>query len=349
MDFLITILTLSIVIFVHELGHYYAAKKCGVGVLEFSIGMGPKLIGINRNKTLYSLRLLPFGGFVKLEGFDETADKSSVSSYKNKSISQRAFIISAGSIMNLIFAFLLYVFFVFVQGAPSISTTVDTIMNDAPAYNAGILVGDNVLSVDGVSLDNNGQMLIKKVQDSKGSPIAIRVQRKNEILSLLVTPELSEGKYIFGVILETQFSSITVIEGISKSIKIFSEQIRMVFKSLGMLISGKANLADLTGPVGIVQFAAFQLDKSVIGFLNIIAMISISLGIINLFPFPVLDGGHLFFLGIEGLIKRPIPDKALSIIGNVSAMFLIALMAIIVLNDIRFWQDRQQLFDSLFG
>lgn len=349
MVFLITILTLSIVIFVHELGHYYAAKKCGVGVLEFSIGMGPKVIGINRNKTLYSLRLLPFGGFVKLEGFEETADESSESSYKNKTISQRALIISAGSLMNLFFAFLLYLILVFVQGVPSVSTTIDTIMTYAPAYNAGVLMGDKVVSVDGVLLDNNGQMLIKKVQDSKGYPLALRVQRDDKILSLSVTPELSEGNYIFGIILETQFSSISILKGISKSINIFSEQIRMVFKSLGMLISGKAKLADLTGPVGIVQFAAFQLDKSVFGFLNIIAMISISLGIINLFPFPVLDGGHLFFLGVEALIKRPIPDKALSIIGNVSAVFLIALMAIIVLNDIRFWQERQQLFNTLFG
>lgn len=351
MSFFITIFALGFVIFIHELGHMWSAKRFGIGVYEFSIGMGPKIFSKKIEETEYSLRAFPFGGFVKLAGLDEDDGESVDDSlnFKLKPLWQRSVVIAAGSIMNLILGFFIYSLVFSTQGVPESTATIVSIVDGSPAQEAGLLANDEILSINGQDLSGKGAALVKLVSQSDGSKLSIEFLRDNETRSAVITPEPSGSGYVMGVALDVVYQRLNPISAIGKGITVTAQQVGLVFKSLGMLFSGGASLKQLTGPIGIVQFASFQFGESLSQFLNVMAMISISLGVINLFPFPVLDGGHLVFLGIEAIRRKPVSQKVEILISNVGAAILITLMVLVVFNDIRFWQFRSDFFKSLMG
>lgn len=350
MEFFITVLALSFVVFVHELGHFLAAKKVGVRVYEFSIGMGPKLFSKKKEHTEYSLRLLPIGGFVKLAGLDdEEKEISDAINYRKKSLKARALIISAGSIMNLLLGFLIFFILFFSFGTYKVTATIDAVLAQSPAQKVGLMKGDEIIQVNNKFVENVIPDVIKQIANSKGEHISLTVLSQGYERQVVVLPEKKSDQdtYRIGISLKTISEDVGFLDSLLLSAKATGLHVQMVFKSLEMLISGDAKFKDMTGPVGIVQFASFSLKKSTISFFEIMALITISLGVINMFPFPVLDGGHMLFLLIEFIRRKPVSKRMEMMVQGIGIAILIGLSILILFNDLFFWDDRTELLEAL--
>ncbi len=350
MSFLITILALGIVIFIHELGHLLAAKVSGIGVYEFAVGMGPKVFSKTYRGTEYTLRAFPLGGFVKLAGMDdeEGSEVNPNEMFQNKPISNRFLTISAGSIMNIILGFFLFFLIFSFNGVPQSTSTIDKVFPDLPAANSGILPGDRVLSINGNSIENLKNDFLIPVQQSEGKELFLIIQRGGDNREVAISPKLgTNGRFVIGVQFGVIQEKIGFFASISRSFTQTQLVIKQVFRTFSLLISGDVSVKDLAGPVGIFQWASFELKDSLWGFVGFIALISINLGLINLFPFPVLDGGHLVFLVIEAVIRKPLSPKLTGVINQLGAAVLIALMFFIIFNDVVSWKERVQFFEGL--
>ena len=343
MEIIITLLSLSLVIFVHELGHYFAARWCGVGVLEFSVGMGPVVFSKRHRDTSYSLRLLPIGGFVKLAGLDnEDSVVPDDQNYRKKSVLQRFFILFSGSGMNLVLGYILFFFIVLSVGTYDVSRTIQAVMDGSPAAELGLQKGDEIVSINQRDVIDVPRDLIQTINQSKGQVVQISYLRSGQEYDLQILPRLDESRQLYqiGIQLGSIHQDVSFLSAFGEGGRRFLGHIALVFKSLHMLVTGQALLKDMTGPIGIVQIASFSLSKSWLGFFEIMGLITVSLGIINLFPFPVLDGGHLTLLLIEGVRGKPLHRRIEDAVNAVGVFCLILLMILIVFNDIRFWPDR---------
>lgn len=354
MNTIITLFALGIVIFIHELGHLLAAKRAGIGVYEFAIGMGPKVFGKEVNGTLYSLRAFPFGGFVKLAGMDDENEEKIAPelSYKNKSIFDRGLTIAAGAIMNILLGLTIFILIFSIMGVPIPSSQVQAIFPDSPAAEVGLKVGDKITQINGASITDITQDLIPKIQSATGTSITLTINRAGASQTLSITPiesTQSPGTGVIGVQFASKSTRFNPIKAMGLGVLETVSTIKQVFFSLSILIRGEANMGDLAGPVGIIQVASFQLDRGILSFLSWMAVISISLGVVNLFPFPVLDGGHLVFLIVEAIRKKPLKPIIEERINKAGAILLISLMVIIIFNDIVNWKDRVELLKALSG
>lgn len=349
MAILITIIALGVVIFLHELGHLLAAKKAGVGALEFSIGMGPKLWSKKLGETVYSLRLFPIGGFVKLAGLDDTEEPCEPHlNFYNKTFFQRFLTIAAGPIMNLILGLFIFLALYVGMGKQVLTSQIDMVQPSSPAAAAGLLKGDTIVAVEGQPVRDLVPDLIQKIKASNNKALAFTCVRAGESILISVTPQPNEkGVPSIGIVFVPSFQKLDFLHGVQEAGKQTWFQMKMVFISLKMLVTGQAGLKQMAGPIGIVQFASFGLHQGVYQFMSIMAMISISLGVANLFPFPVLDGGHLLFLGIEAIRGKRLSPKAEAWLINIGAGVLITLMVLIVGNDLLNWQTRLHLFKGL--
>ncbi|MFT5170664.1 MAG: regulator of sigma E protease [Candidatus Marinamargulisbacteria bacterium] len=353
MGILITLLALGMVIFIHELGHMYVAKKVGVGVIEFSIGMGPRVFSKKWGETLYCFRVFPLGGFVKLAGLDDTTDEDESfpeeKHFQTKSVWKRSAIIVAGSVMNLVLGFLIFVTIYSLIGVPTVTPTIQKVLEGSPAANAGLISGDRILSVNNLTVEDTQKDMITTINDNLGKSLAFKYERSGQNFDVSIVPTAGEGKKVglIGVVLVSETVRFGPIKAVGLSFQATGKYMGMVFKSLKMLVTGEASLKEMAGPIGIVQFASFELDRGFLNFLEIISMISISLGVINMFPFPVLDGGHLMFLMLEFFRKKPMNKKWEIIINNVGAACLIMVMILIVFNDIGLWKDRVVFLKTL--
>jgi len=354
MNIVITLLALGVVIFVHELGHLLAAKGAGIGVYEFAVGFGPKLFSRKFGETLYSLRLFPLGGFVKLAGLDDEEDAPALpgQSFKEKPLANRFITIFAGPLMNVIFGFLLFVCLYSIIGIPEASQVLKSVFPNSPAAAAGVLVGDRIVAINNAPATRVEQDIIRVIRGSIGKPVHLTIQRGGTQKNLTITPRPSDTDETTGVI-GIQFDVRTVrhnpIRAMVLGTKKTAISVRQVFEGIGMLIRGKAGVGDMAGPIGIIQLASHQLDRGLLYFIHMMALISISLGVINLFPIPVLDGGHLMFLIYEAIFRRPANPKWETYLTYFGATLLIALMAFIIFNDIIHWQTRGDMLHSLSG
>lgn len=350
MSFIIAIIALGIVIFVHELGHMLAAKKSGIGVLEFSIGMGPKVWSKKSKETNYCIRAFPFGGFVKLAGMDDEDGqecKPEENFYKKPIINKFATIV-AGSLTNIVFGFFVFLILYTIVGVPGIGNSIDSIVPDSPAEIVGLQPGDKILYVNEKKVQQAELDIVKQIHNSNGNLVNLRYERNNNNYNVAITPKASEKNpdtFLIGITLSSQIRRYNPIKATYLSAVETYESMRLVFTSLGMLISREAGIKDMLGPIGIVQLTSSNMSKGVYNLFFIIALISINLGVINLFPFPVLDGGHLVFIILEAIRRRPLNKKWETIINNAGAALLIALMAFIVINDVLNWKNRTNLFN----
>lgn len=353
MGILVTILALGIVIFFHELGHFLMAKRAGIGVYEFSIGMGPKIFGWKRDETDYTLRLLPIGGFVKLAGMDDESDEHPVSddiNYHKKSFSERVLTLVAGCVMNFILGLLIFFIMAKFIGQPSIGESVHTVMPDSPAAIAGLAPGDTIISINGEPLEDTQSQFIPVIKDSLNKPVVIKLERDGVQNSVLAIPRPAKDmpeQGQLGLVFSVKYTPQPWGDSFYSAGQSFWIQVVNTFQGLKMLISGSVGIKDMAGPIGIVQFASFNLGQSWYQFIHFMAIISVVLGVFNLFPIPLLDGGHLLFLAIEFLRGKPLPEKLEHRIHTVSGAILLSLMAVIVFNDILNWSDREVILESL--
>ena len=340
----IGIFLFEFIILSHEFGHFICAKRSGVLVHEFALGMGPKLFGFKKGETQYSLRLFPIGGYCKMEGEDEESD--SPRAFGKAKVWQRMIIVAAGAFMNILFGLVLMAVLLSTQEIPYFaSTTIESFHEKSVSSKSGLQVGATIVSIDGYNIYTDKDFSYSLATMKTDAP-DIKVKRNGEIVDLgnvkFDTTTDSSGKtYIkldfYVVPIERNFGSIVI-----QTFKQTYSVVRMIWASLLGIVTGQFSMNDISGPIGatsaISEATAIGLEKSFTeGLSNLIFMmmvISVNLGIFNMLPLPALDGGRFFFLLIEAIFRKPVPAKYEGWVHTIGFMLLIVLMIVVSLNDI---------------
>jgi regulator of sigma E protease len=342
---LAAVVGLGVLIVFHEFGHFLLAKLSGVGVLTFSVGFGPKLWVKKKGETEYALSAFPLGGYVKMVGEDPEEEVKAIDierSFAHKSLLKRTAIVAAGPGFNLLLAvFLLMVVFLF-YGVPVLSNLVGAVEPDSPAAQAGIQKGDRIVAVDRQAV-TAWDDLSSAIKQSGGEPLALRVQRGGEEVVMTVQPRKREVKNIFGELKEDWMigigSQVSIEKGdpglaVSKAFIQTYEYSKLTLIGLYKMITREVSPRNLGGPILIAQMAGQQAQEGIGSFLAFLAVLSINLGVLNLLPVPVLDGGHLFFFAVEAVIGRPVSLKYREKAQQVGIFLLLLLMIFAFANDI---------------
>jgi len=340
------IILLGILIFVHELGHFLAARIGGVGVLKFSLGFGPKIFGKKIGETEYVVSWIPLGGFVKLlgeSGTEELPPEDEKRSFFKQPTWKRLLIVLAGPVFNFLLAIVIF-FIVYMYGLPNLVPVVGQMSKDSAAAEAGIVAGDQIVSLNDRKITYWDE--IKPViVESRGASVKVVVVRGAEEKVFTVTPKLSKAKTIFGEEEEAYLIGIapagkTVIErknpfsAMMSSVDKTWEISKLTVISVVKMIEGVISPRTLGGPIFIAQVAGNQVREGIIPFILFMAVLSINLGVINLFPIPVLDGGHIFFYLIEMVTRREVPMKIREISQQIGFVVLLMLMLFVIMIDI---------------
>lgn len=351
---------LTIVVFFHELGHFLVARWAGVRVLTFSLGFGPELVGFNdRHGTRWKISAVPLGGYVKFFGDESEASTPSsealasmteeerADSFHHKKVGPRAAIVAAGPIANFILAIVIFTGMVMYYGKPSSIPRVDVLTPGSAAAAAGFKVGDVVLSIDGRSIESFVDMQ-RVVSTSAGSALAFRVKRDGGTVDLTATPALKEVKDTFGNThrigqLGIQYNARaedarSTPVGALEAVKIGTEQAWFIvtgtFKFIGSIFAGHGSAEDVGGPLRIAQMSGQAASLGFQFVLQLCAALSVSIGLLNLFPVPLLDGGHLLFYVVEAVRGRPLSDRAQEMGFRIGLGLVLMLMVFATYNDI---------------
>lgn len=328
---MIAILFFELIIIIHEGGHFLAARLMKIKVNEFSIGMGPKLIQFKKGDTKYTLRLILFGGYCAMEG--ESEDSDDENSFAKKKVWQRFFVVVAGALMNLILGFLVIV--IMLSSGSLIGTTEIAKFDDKAVSSATLKQGDIIKSIDGMRVYTSTDVTTG-LSRSGDDTLDMTVLRDGKTLDLKVkfNMEKYEGRNFINMDFWLVGNKKTVGGVIKESFKEWVSFTRMVFLSVHDMIVGKYGLSDLAGPVGTVSVVSTAVKTSAYSMLRIMALLTINVGLFNLFPIPALDGWRLFLLIFEGIFKRKLPDKWDWAINAVGLVLLLGLMCVITFSDI---------------
>lgn len=351
------IMVLSIIVFVHEYGHYIVAKLCGVKITAFSIGFGKELFGWNdKSGTRWKISLLPLGGYVKMFGDASAASTADSELLKTmtpqeregafhfKPLHKKMMVVAAGPIANFLLTIAIFVYFIMSNGLPSIEPVVGKLLPDSPAIESGLQVGDRISMIDNneVSSFNDISYLLST---NLGTPVLLKVMRGQENLSITLTPKMVEDEDGLGNKIkrpligiksgDIKIEDVGVARAVGESVRRTYMLCESTLKVIGQIVTGKRGTQDLKGPVGIAQLSGQAASKDTHTVLWLIAIISANLGLMNLLPIPVLDGGHLVFYTIEALFRRPLAEKAQEWSFRVGFALLAMLMAFTLMNDVR--------------
>jgi regulator of sigma E protease len=351
---------LSLVVFFHEFGHFLIARLCGVRILVFSIGFGPELVGFNdRYGTRWKISVIPLGGYVKFFGDDNAGsapdgaglaamDASERSqSFFFQPVAKRAAIVVAGPMANFLLAIFIFAAIFMLYGKQTMSARVDAVQPDSAAAAAGFQPGDLVVAIDGQAVENFAEMQ-RVVGDSAGETLAITVDRAGTQKVLKATPALKEVKDNFGNVHRTG------ILGISRSMApedLKSEPVAppqavwmgvqetwfvvdRTLTYLGGVIVGREKADQLGGPIRIAQISGQVATFGFVALIHLAGVLSVSIGLLNLFPIPLLDGGHLLFYLIEGMRGRPLSERAQEVGFRIGLAIVVMLMIFATFNDI---------------
>ena len=329
---LIAILFFELIILVHEGGHFLAARLMKIKVNEFSIGMGPKIFSFTKGETKYSLRWILFGGYCTMEGEEEDSDNEG--SFSKKSVPARMLVIVAGALMNLLLGFLIVVCIVSSQDLIG-TTTVAKFEDNAPSYNSGLQTGDKIKSIDGMRIFTSTDIstgLSRSVDDT----VEMIVERDGKDVKLDVTfaTEEYEGNQYISMDFWLLGVEKTVGGVLKNSAEVFVSFARMVFLSVHDLLVGRYGVTDLSGPVGAVSVVSSAVKTSLTSVLRIMALLTINIGLFNLFPIPALDGWRFFLLLGEGIFRKKLPSKWEYVINAAGLIILLGLMVFVTFSDI---------------
>lgn len=354
MIFLWAVVLFGILIFFHELGHFLLAKILGVKVLKFSLGMGPKVIGKKIGETEYVISAFPLGGYVKPLGEEpgeELAEEEKPRAFNFQAPWKRAAIILAGPVFNLVLAYLIFLFFlginqpIIIPDLDSITTSIESVQDNSPAMKAGLQKDDTVVAINEKPVSDWNEMA-EVFAKNPGNELSVKVKRGSEMINVKIIPESVTAKDEDGK--DTVIGRI----GISKKLNahfieskgIFEAPFRalealygwcvLTIKVVVMLFTGGVSAKQVGGPILIVDAAAKAASVGAFAYFNFIAVISVNLAILNLMPVPVLDGGHLVFLSIEALRRKPLSEKVLNWANRIGMALLLMLIAFVFYNDI---------------
>ena len=340
---------LAIVIFVHELGHFVVAKWCDVEVLTFSIGFGRTLYSKTIGETEYRLALIPLGGYVRMAGqddADEEAAQDPARGFSAQSLGERIAIVAAGPLVNFVFAFVVLFVLFALLGEPSYSDApiVGAIREGTPAAAAGLNADERIISIDGVEV-NKWPAMVEAIRSSEGREVLLVVEGANGRRDVRLTPALTPTTDHFGEVVGDSHYRIGIepsrartpvsLGRAAASAGEFTWRFSfMIFEMMGRLFVGRVPASELGGPIMIAQQAGRLAHEGIAEFLNFLALISVNLGVINLLPIPVLDGGHLAFFAAEGLRGRPLSVRFREMAQQVGLVLILALFVFVFYNDI---------------
>ncbi|MBW6519589.1 MAG: RIP metalloprotease RseP [Desulfoarculaceae bacterium] len=345
------IIVLGLLIFVHEFGHFLFAKLFKVKVLKFSLGFGPKLIGRTYGDTEYLISAFPLGGYVKMCG--ENPDEQDVvtddqqGSFAHKSVGKRFLIVLAGPVFNLLFALLLFAGLFIAVGVPDSrdTSTIGQVIENSPAAEAGLVAGDTIEQINGRPV--TGWLdILNSVKDSGGESLTFHVRRGTDQVLLAVTPAIDSVKNVFGEVTEKRYMIGVVKDealvyervGLMKAVKAASVQtwmyISLTVLGFVKIIQQVIPMSELGGPILIAQIAGQQMTAGWIHLVYFMGLLSVNLGILNLLPIPVLDGGHLAFLGVEAVRRKPVSERVQIVAQKIGILLLGSLMIFVFYNDL---------------
>ncbi len=340
------VVLLGILIFVHELGHFLAARAGGVGVLKFSLGFGPKIFGKKFGETEYVLSWIPLGGYVKLlgeSGSEELPPEDEKRSFYKQPTWKRLLIVLAGPVFNFLLAVVIFII-VYMYGIPNLIPVIGNLSPDSAAQQAGIVAGDKITAINGTKITYWDEIK-PLIADSQGAEVKVIVERGTEEKTFAVKPKLSKTKNLFGEDVDSYLIGVSpagnvVIErknpfqAIGSAFEKTWEISKLTLISVVKMIQGVISPRTLGGPIFIAQVAGDQVKEGIIPFILFMAILSINLGVINLFPIPVLDGGHIFFYLIEMVIRREIPIRIKEWSQQIGFVVLLMLMLFVIMIDI---------------
>lgn len=349
---LAAVLVLGLLIFVHELGHFLVAKASGVAVLRFSLGFGPRLVGRTVGETEYVISAFPLGGYVKMLGEDPDDEEARgidpTRSFATQPLGKRFAIVFAGPFFNFLFAWLCLVFVAGFYGVlkPSEEARIGGVSPGMPAAEAGLEEGDRVVAIEGEPV-SSWEELSRRILASEGRALELTIERDGGTLPVTVTPEKQMNRNLFGeelgevyrVGIERAVDSedvgwVAAPWVAARQTYFYSE---LIIVSIGKMLQGAISARELGGPITIARVAGERAQGGGKALLEFMAFLGVNLGVLNLLPIPVLDGGHLFFFAAEAVVRRPIRARTREMAQQVGLFLLVSLMLFAVYNDIYRW------------
>ncbi|WP_051226737.1 M50 family metallopeptidase [Butyrivibrio sp. MC2013] len=348
-EFIIFLLIFALLVIFHEGGHFLIAKANGIRVHEFTVGMGPVLFKKKKGDTTYSVRLLPFGGACVFEGMDGgeiVRDENDEHSFRNAGVWKRIATVLAGPVANFILGYLLAVI-VTSLAVWTMPVVKGFSLEDSPAREAGIMEGDLITSVNGRAVHQAAEVTMN-LYLTDGEPVEVSYIRDGQEHTVTVTPsyyedeEMGRGRYVIGIYIGEP-GKIKGISTLKYAWYDFAFQTSSTWRALGLLVSGRTDKAELSGPVGMAQMVdesytsamdAGGVPDVILTMLNLAMFLSVNLGIMNLLPIPALDGGRFLFLLLELVRGKPIPEEKEGVVTMIGAVILILIMAAVMFKDI---------------
>lgn len=341
------IIVIGILVFIHEFGHFIVARLCGVGVEVFSLGFGPKILTKTMGRTQYCISAIPLGGYVKMIGEDPNAEidpEEENLSFTRKPLLQKSLIVAAGPVFNFLLAiFIFYLLYQF-AGVYLAKPVVGKVMPDSPALSAGVQPGDVIKEINKMPMKSFEDIALF-IQKEQGNRLEIIIERDGRMMGKEITPMLSKGtnafgeevdKYVIGIVGsgDVFHKRYNPFQAMARAVKDTYSIVSLTIISVGKMIDGSVSKDNLAGPIMIAQMAGKQAKAGIENFAWFIALLSVNLGIINLFPIPVLDGGHLLFFGIEAITGKQVNDRIREKLMQFGAAVLMLLMVFVFYNDI---------------
>jgi len=340
------VIVFGLIVFVHELGHFLAAKFVGVGVERFSLGFGPKIFGKKMGDTEYLVSAVPLGGYVKMVGEEvgeDTPPADIEKSFAHKPLPGRFLIVAAGPLFNLISAVVVFVvlFVSFGIHVPLDIPRIGSVIPNLPAAKAGLEKGDEVLSIAGTSVKTWKEMA-EKIQQSQGQaiPFVVKKAKDASTAEFTVQPESRDDpmgggkKFAIGITADSQVESVSLGRAMTLAVQETWMWSKLIFQNLVMLVTGNASPKELGGPILIFQEAGRQAKLGLDYLLRFAAIINVNLAIFNLLPIPILDGGHLLFFSIEAVLGRPPSLRARELALRFGFLIILTLIVFVMYNDI---------------